>query len=886
MVFRRSKLVFIIVLLFLLIFSMFVGAEEINESNFYEGEFFVGFAELYFGENNLDGDIELIEESDKFEENIDMGRINFYLRGKIKGKYLITAWLDTEEESIDEILKNLDERKENTPFEKIDAEKYYPVYGDDSKVVSETNTAGKLYLKLESEELNAIWGNYKLNYDNNKLINLSKNIYGANIDYDNRFDFNTFWYQPFSTQTRDELELTGGILYYLRQDDLIAGSENVKLELRDSSTDRVLESINLMAGEDYEINYLQGRITLKSKLNLFNNQSLIDDQDGSDKYFMVVDYQYDYKSSDNDQNNYGLETKYDFTDQLYLGANFIEESSEDSDEYNLYGLNLVYQNPENTEFRIDYAESENITAEKYFSDDGGITYKEISLNNDDQAQAWNLEYSKVLTEANDLEFNTFYSNKEAGFNSGSQYLEKDKENYGLALIQEKEKKENEIAYEKDINGENETDIYNLRFWRQWSEKRSYELELENKVKKEADQYDEKTLNAALGFDHQFDSGNKIYGSQQLTLDKSEGAERNNITTLGGEIKREKWHYSAEASAGDQENILLGAGYMLNQDSEIYTNYEREFGDDFSTETTFGTNTEVSDKTNITAEHRIFDSEDENKQSNIIGLDYLASNNLTLSFDYTRSDVEKDDSEDFKRDIVGGAINYTKDNFRSSNRIEYRVDDKSEEFEQLVLKSNTSWKYNEEFNYLSEIEYSKEQEDGEDRFFEGTIGMAYRPIDNTKLNYLFKYTYLDQKNYLNLDTERELGDYAAEKSQILALDLIYDLNKKWKLTEKIAYNNSEVKLNSFSESWARSETYLWANKVDYALREDLNFFVEYRILENKLAADRRDGFLVGAYKDFDKNIKVGIGYNFTDFNDDLTNLSYEAEGWFINLIKAW
>lgn len=77
-----------------------------------------------------------------------------------------------------------------------------------------------------------------------------------------------------------------------------------------------------------------------------------------------------------------------------------------------------------------------------------------------------------------------------------------------------------------------------------------------------------------------------------------------------------------------------------------------------------------------------------------------------------------------------------------------------------------------------------------------------------------------------------------------------------------------------------------NKIDYALREDLNLFAEYRILENKLAADRRDGFLLGAYKDFNNNTKVGIGYNFTDFNDDLTNLSYEAKGWFINLIKAW
>src|SRR6056297_4242737 len=258
---NKLKLSIVITSLLILFFSITIGAQEVNGDRFYKGEFFVGFTELYFGINNLEGNIEIIEDADNFEKEVDFGRINFYLKGKIKGKYLIAAWLDTKEESLDEIFKNLDERKENTPFEKIDAEKYYPVYGDDSKVVSETDTAGKLYLKLESDELNAIWGNYKLNYDNNKLINLSQNIYGANIDYNNRLAFNTFWYQPFSTQTRDELELTGGILYYLRQDDLIAGSENIKLELRDSSTDRVLESRNLIAGEDYDINYLQGRIT-------------------------------------------------------------------------------------------------------------------------------------------------------------------------------------------------------------------------------------------------------------------------------------------------------------------------------------------------------------------------------------------------------------------------------------------------------------------------------------------------------------------------------------------------------------------------------------------------------------------------------------------------
>ncbi|MDO9225556.1 MAG: hypothetical protein Q8M09_08550 [Pseudomonadota bacterium] len=30
-------------------------------------------------------------------------------------------------------------------------------------------------------------------------------------------------------------------------------------------------------------------------------------------------------------------------------------------------------------------------------------------------------------------------------------------------------------------------------------------------------------------------------------------------------------------------------------------------------------------------------------------------------------------------------------------------------------------------------------------------------------------------------------------------------------------------------------------------------------------------------------KLGAGYNFTDFSDDLTDVSYRSHGWFINLI---
>jgi hypothetical protein len=38
-----------------------------------------------------------------------------------------------------------------------------------------------------------------------------------------------------------------------------------------------------------------------------------------------------------------------------------------------------------------------------------------------------------------------------------------------------------------------------------------------------------------------------------------------------------------------------------------------------------------------------------------------------------------------------------------------------------------------------------------------------------------------------------------------------------------------------------------------------------------------------YRYIGKNMKAGAGYNFTDFSDDLTDLSYDHRGVFVNLV---
>ena len=61
------------------------------------------------------------------------------------------------------------------------------------------------------------------------------------------------------------------------------------------------------------------------------------------------------------------------------------------------------------------------------------------------------------------------------------------------------------------------------------------------------------------------------------------------------------------------------------------------------------------------------------------------------------------------------------------------------------------------------------------------------------------------------------------------------------------------------------------------------FQRQTLLDLPDAGDSRSGFLVAAYRHLGEHIKFGVGYNFTDFSDDLTDLDYDSQGIFINAV---
>ena len=75
------------------------------------------------------------------------------------------------------------------------------------------------------------------------------------------------------------------------------------------------------------------------------------------------------------------------------------------------------------------------------------------------------------------------------------------------------------------------------------------------------------------------------------------------------------------------------------------------------------------------------------------------------------------------------------------------------------------------------------------------------------------------------------------------------------------------------------------RTDLRVGEVWEGLLEARTLALPDVDQTRSGALVAVYRYLGEHFKVGAGYNFTDFSDDLTDLSYDNQGFFINLIGS-
>ena len=62
-------------------------------------------------------------------------------------------------------------------------------------------------------------------------------------------------------------------------------------------------------------------------------------------------------------------------------------------------------------------------------------------------------------------------------------------------------------------------------------------------------------------------------------------------------------------------------------------------------------------------------------------------------------------------------------------------------------------------------------------------------------------------------------------------------------------------------------------------------LEGRVLAMPNLNEQRRGVLVGLYRYMGEHVKAGLGYNFTSFSEDLTDMSFRHHGVFLNVVGA-
>ena len=311
----------------------------------------------------------------------------------------------------------------------------------------------------------------------------------------------------------------------------------------------------------------------------------------------------------------------------------------------------------------------------------------------------------------------------------------------------------------------------------------------------------------------------------------------------------------------------------------------------------GAKTRLSDSTSVQVERRQQRTDEVSGLTHTTGITLSPTDrwNIGANVDVGTL-VNRQTDAQIDRKAAGVRIGYGFDKVQLSSGLEYR----SDEIEQLngTTSDRTTWLFRNSFKYqttpdwrvLGKFNFS-DSNSSEGDFYDGgftetVLGFAYRPVENDRLNVLGKYTYFynlpatDQFTLLD-----DKNDQYVQRSHIASLDVTYDLTASWSIGGKYAYRLGQVSLDRENPNFFSSDAHLYVLRTDWRLWKNWESSLEGRMLDLPDVGDRRSGAVFTIYRYVGDHFKVGIGYNFTNFSDDLTDLSYNDGGVFLNVVGS-
>ncbi|MEW6103811.1 MAG: carboxypeptidase regulatory-like domain-containing protein, partial [bacterium] len=280
----------------------------------------IGLSEGELGYLMAKGNIEALKEGNEgfAPKFYTKSRVALYLKGKIKGEYLLTTILDTNKDEEDRL------------YEAISPEEYYPIYGDEAGLINSPTTYGRLYVRLDHKDSFLLYGDYPVNFSETRFSSYERTLSGIKADYKGSNSLlSMFRAETKQVACRDDL-LGKGVCgpYYLSHYPIVGESESIRIERRDEKTNQVLSLSSQKRNVDYSIDYTQARITFA--------QPISEREPGGIVYYIVAIYEYVPVGEGDKHYVQGLRARLSLN-SLSIGGTYIKEDQSPAD-FRLYGL--------------------------------------------------------------------------------------------------------------------------------------------------------------------------------------------------------------------------------------------------------------------------------------------------------------------------------------------------------------------------------------------------------------------------------------------------------------------------------------------------------------------------------------------------------------------
>jgi hypothetical protein len=404
----------------------------------------------------------------------------------------------------------------------------------------------------------------------------------------------------------------------------------------------------------------------------------------------------------------------------------------------------------------------------------------------------------------------------------------------------------------------------------------------------------------------FDAGTtwRVYGFGQDTLSADAGRVDNSRFGAGGSYRlTHRFKLDGEVSDGDLgAGGRLGTSFLATEKTNLYLNYllENDRTDAGvpvrQGSVVTGVKQRLSDSSSVYLEERYHDAGSQTGLTHAAGVNLVEKErwNVGASAEVGTL-VDAQTAAQTDRKAAGVHVGYNGHSLQLTSGVEYRWDDTEQPDTTKV--DRTTWLFRNSLKYqltpdwrlVGKLNHSFSDSQLGDfyggGYTEAVMGYAYRPVRNDRLNVLAKYTY-----FYNLPTDGQVGQENTpsgfvQKSQIASIDLTYDLTAIWSIGGKYAYRLGQVSLDRVNPVFFDDAAHLVVLRVDWRFLEHWEGMAEGRLLDMPDVHQTRSGALGALYRYLGKYLKAGVGYNFTDFSDDLTDLSFTHQGFFFNIIGS-